>query len=129
MLTCGRVPRHIKSWGSMRPTKCDQAQVNWTLRSGVRAKKEGKFGLFAVTRNLNFCILPSLSHKLKEMNVFNVVYHLCDGIEDKNQSTQNSGYPHILSSSHICNVKARSARAASARRARIFEAASQSEGN
>ena len=50
MHTCGRVPRYIKSWGSMRPTKCDQAQVDWTLRSGVRVKNEGKFELFAVTR-------------------------------------------------------------------------------
>ena len=104
----------------MRPTKCDQAQVNWTLRSGVRAENEGKFGLFAVTRKLNFCILPSLSHKLKEMNVFNVVYHLCDGIEDKNSQLKT----HILSSSHICNVKA-----CGERGALIFEAASQSEGN
>ena len=110
----------------MRPTKCDQAQVNWTLRSGVRAKNEGKFELFAVTRKVNFCILPSLSHKLKEISVYNFVCQLCDGIEDKNQSTQNSGYPHFLSHSQICNVKARGARA---RRARIFHAAAKSEGN
>ena len=109
-LACGRVPRPIKIWGSMRPTKCDQAQVNWTLRSGVRAKNEGKFELFAVTRKVNFCILPSLSHKLKEISVYNFVCQLCDGIEDKNQSTQNSGYPHFLSHSQICNVKARGAR-------------------
>ena len=50
MHTCGRVPRPIKSWGSMRPTKCDQTQVDWTLRSGVRVKNEGKLELFAVTR-------------------------------------------------------------------------------
>ena len=109
-LACGRVPRPIKIWGSMRPTKCDQAQVNWTLRSGVRAKNEGKFELFAVTRKVNFCILPSLSHKLKEISVYNFVCQLCDGIEDKNQSTQNSGYPHFFSHSQICNVKARGAR-------------------
>ena len=87
MLTCLRVPRHIKICSSMRPTKWDQAQVNWTLRSGVRAKNEGKFVFFAVTRTIKFCILPSLSHKLKEMNVFIVVDIFCDGIEDKNQST------------------------------------------
>ena len=92
------------------------------LCSGVRAKNEGQFGLFAVTRNMNFCILPSLSHEIKEKHVFNVVYHLCDSIEDKNQSIQNSGNPHILSNSHdICYVKARGTR--------IFQATAQSEGN
>ena len=90
----------------MRPTKCDQAQVNWTLRSGVRAKNEASFGVFAVIRTMKFFILPSLPHKLKEMNVLNVVYQLCACIEDKKQSSQNSSYPHILSNSHICNVKA-----------------------
>ena len=34
----------------MRPTKCDKAQGNLTLLSEVRAKNEGKFELFAVTR-------------------------------------------------------------------------------
>ena len=33
---CGRVPRPIEIWGSMKPTKCDQAQVNWTLRSKMK---------------------------------------------------------------------------------------------
>ena len=33
----------------MRPTKCDQEQVNRTLRSGARVKNEGKFGVFGVT--------------------------------------------------------------------------------
>ena len=33
----------------MRPTKCDHEQANRTLRSGVRAKNEGKFGLLSVT--------------------------------------------------------------------------------
>ena len=61
----------------------------WTLCSGIRAKNEGKFGLIAETRTMNFWILPSISHKLKEMDVFNVVYHLCDGIDDQNQSTLN----------------------------------------
>ena len=55
------------------------------------------------------------------MNVFNVVCQLCDGIEDQNQSTQNSSYPHILSHSHICNVKVYGAR--------ILQAAAHSEGN
>ena len=77
MLTCGQVPSYIKIWGSMRPTKFDQAQVNWSLRSGVRAKNEGKFELFAVTRKMNFCILPSLSHKIKEINVHNAVCQIC----------------------------------------------------
>ena len=90
----------------MRPTKFYQARVNWTLNSGVRAENKGKFGPFAVERTMNYCMSPSLSHKIKEMDIFNVVYHLCDGIEDKNQSTQNSGQPHILSNSHICYVKA-----------------------
>ena len=88
----------------------------------VRVKNEGQFELFAVTRKMNFCTLPSLSHKLKEMNVFNFVCQLCDGIEDKNLSTQNSGYPHILSHSHyICNVIAHGAC--------IFHAAAKSEGD
>ena len=66
-----------------------------------QSQNDGQFELFAVTRKMNFCILPSLSHKIKEVNVFNVVCYSCDGIEDKNQSTQNTSYPHILSHSHI----------------------------
>ena len=87
----------------MIPTKCDQAQVDGTLRSGVRVKNEGKFELFAVTRTLKFSTLPSsliISHTNRD-ECFHVVYHLCDGIEDNNQSTQNSSYPYILSNSHI----------------------------
>ena len=30
----------------------------------------------------------------------------CTICEDKDQSTQNSSYLHILSNSHVCNVKA-----------------------
>ena len=33
----------------MRPTKCDHEQANRSLRSGVRAKNEDKFGLLCVT--------------------------------------------------------------------------------
>ena len=33
----------------MRPTKCDHEQANRSLRSGVRAKNEDKFGLLSVT--------------------------------------------------------------------------------
>ena len=33
----------------MRPTKCDHEQANRTLRSVVRARNEGKFGLLSVT--------------------------------------------------------------------------------
>ena len=55
----------------MRPTKCDQEKVNRTLRSGARVKNEGKFGVFAVTRNSNYCTLPSISPKVEEIDVMN----------------------------------------------------------
>ena len=71
----------------MRPTKCAQEKVNRTLRSGARVKNEGKFGVFAVTRNSNFCKLPSISPKVEEIEVCFVVYQLCGGFEVKNQQT------------------------------------------
>ena len=42
----GSVPNDFRSQNSMRPTKCDHAQVKRTLRSGVRGQNEGKFGGF-----------------------------------------------------------------------------------
>ncbi len=39
---------------SMRPKKCDQEKVNWTLRSDVRGKNEGIFGLFECDIFLNW---------------------------------------------------------------------------
>ena len=79
--------------------------IETILNFEVSAKNEGKFGFFARTKIMNFCI----SQKIKGMHVFNVEYHMCDGFEDKNQSTQNSGYPHIFSKFRTYNVKARGA--------------------
>ena len=45
-------PNSFRRWGSVRPTICDQAQVDWTLRSGVRAQNDGKFELFVMTSAL-----------------------------------------------------------------------------
>ena len=42
----GIIPNEFRGWGSMRRTKCDQDQVNRTLRSGVRGQNEGKIGTF-----------------------------------------------------------------------------------
>ena len=53
----------------------------------LEPKMRVNLSFFAVTRKMNTCILPSLSHKKKEINVFNVVCQLFDGIEDQNQST------------------------------------------
>ena len=38
----------------MRAKKCDQEKVNWTLRSDVRGKNEGIFGLFECDIFLNW---------------------------------------------------------------------------
>ena len=68
-------------------------------------KMRVNLGFFAPRKIMNICI----SQKIKGMHVFNVEYHMCDGFEDKNQSTQNSGYPHIFSKFRTYNVKARGA--------------------
>jgi hypothetical protein len=74
----------FRSSGSMRPTKCDQEQVNQTLRSGARAKNEGKFGFSAVTRACHNCKLPSITPKVEEIEVCCVVSMNCRGYELKN---------------------------------------------
>ena len=48
----------------MRPTICDQAQVERTLCSGVRAQNEGKFELFVVTSTLTPSTIPHNAHNL-----------------------------------------------------------------
>ena len=72
MLTFRRIPSDIKSWGSMKATKCDHAlDGNRTFRSGVGAKNEGKYDLFAEIKILTWLYnLPKLSQKVKEMKVF-----------------------------------------------------------
>ena len=52
VITLESFPNGFRRWVSVRPTICDQAQVDRTLRSGVRAQNEGKFELFVVTSTL-----------------------------------------------------------------------------
>ena len=52
VITLASFPNGFMRWVSVRPTICDQAQVDRTLRSGVRAQNEGKFELFVVTSTL-----------------------------------------------------------------------------
>ena len=46
MIAFGVIPNEFGGWGSMRQTKCDQNQGNWTLGVGVRGQIEGKVGTF-----------------------------------------------------------------------------------
>ena len=52
VITLESFPNDFRGWIPVRPTICDQAQVDRTLRSGVRAQNEGKFELFVVTSTL-----------------------------------------------------------------------------
>ena len=52
VITIKSLPNGFRGWGSVRPTICDQAQVDHTLHLGVRAQNEGKFELFVVTSTL-----------------------------------------------------------------------------
>ena len=70
------IPNEFRGWGSMRRTKCDQDQGNWTLRSGVRGQNESKIGTFGSETFLLWSILPSTSPKLWIVRIWwFMVYH------------------------------------------------------
>ena len=122
MLTCLRVPRHIKICSSMRPTKWDQAQVNWTLRSGVRAKKEGKFVFFCCDKDHKILHITLIISQTKRDECFHCRGHFLWWYWGQESVNLKFKLPSLslLLPYMFCK---------SARRARIFQAAAHNEGN
>ena len=57
----------------MRATKCDQEQVNRTLRSRVRAQNEGKFGVFECDIFLTYWYITlNISKSIKDRSLRHV---------------------------------------------------------